>query len=216
MINNNFHNISFGSNYRYDVTSDNLSQSAKIENQIYHKAGNKVSFFADYTPFEESVKTGVFEKVHISAPDEYDDFIESVLKQRNINFVKQTKQETLNLDNIYSRIILSDVRPNNILVSLDTKKVDELLKQEKDFYIAPNGTSGTISDRYEGVKQYLLTGRDIHATELYLRENNGQLSATIGDGRHRFAVMRDMGMPKIKISLNKESLFLAQKYGLVK
>ena len=82
-------------------------------------------------------------------------------------------------------------------------------------YISPNGESGSISDRYERFQDYLKTGEDIEATEIVLHEKNGELYMGVTDGRHRFSVMRDMGMEKIKFAMDGESLDFAIKYGLV-
>ena len=220
LINSNFtNNTSFGSIYKYNVTKDNESEalSALTEFQTKEmKDNNGFKVYSDYLPFSEISKTGIFEKVHLSVDDKYDSFIETLLLQNNINYTKQTHEDAILHDNIYDRIVLSDSAKvyGKKLVGLNTAKIEELFKKDMA-YISPNGEKGSISNRYEGVKEYLLTGRNINATEAVLTEDNGELKFTVLDGRHRFSVMRDMGMHKVKMALSEDSAKLAEKYGLI-
>ncbi len=216
---NNINNTSFGSIYKYDVTGKNQDEAGFVSSELWEKANedyNGVQIFNDFPSFSEIQRTGVFEKVHVSADDKYDNFIESLLIQNNINFTKVTHEEALDHDNIYNRLTLSEHAQmyGKELVSLDTAKIDELFARD-EAYISPNGESGTISDRYQGVIDYLQTGRNINATEAVIHEQNGKLQFTVLDGRHRFAVMRDMGMQKVKIALDKDSYLIAKQNGLI-
>ena len=66
-------------------------------------------------------------------------------------------------------------------------------------------------------KKFLKTNQNIHSSIIYLRrEQNGEISTHIYDGNHRFAVMRDIGMTTIPVTIDKESLELAKEIGLVK
>ena len=93
-------------------------------------------------------------------------------------------------------------------------KLTELFKKDGISYIEPKGGNG-IGNRYSRVIEYLKTGQPIDATLVYLNKRYDGLSASIGDGRHRFAVLRDMGMKKIPVALHNESIELAREYGLI-
>ena len=208
-------NISFGSNYKFNIANDNsknAESAANILSQLELK-NPEILFFSDFMPFNEISKTGIFEKIHISAPDTFDEYIESVLNQRGVKFEKHTKEEDLDPKNIYKRIVLPKKRPNQRLVSLDVKKVDDLFK-ENDLYIFEEKNQSKDKS-FQNVRNYLATGRDIDATEIVLSEKNDKLFLSILDGRHRFCVMRDLGMDKIKFALSEDSCELAYKYGLI-
>ena len=210
--------INFKSNYQFNITVDNFPSAINTLGDLEAPMLSDSAYFVfdDYTSYQKQRETGIIQEITISADDKYDEFIESKLKQANINFVKQSKKDSLNPDNIYNRLILSENNPSDTLISLDTKKVDELFKKDEGFYISKNAESGAISRRYEDVKKFLETGKEIHASKVYLREENDELFLYFQDGRHRYAVMRDMGMDKIKFSLDEDSLKLAYKYGLVR
>jgi hypothetical protein len=52
----------------------------------------------------------------------------------------------------------------------------------------------------------------MRASEAYVRPNG---SVVFGDGRHRFAYLRDIGLKKIPMSLDKESVRNAKKHGYI-
>ena len=61
------------------------------------------------------------------------------------------------------------------------------------------------------------TNQEIRSTIVYLtRESSGEISTHIYDGNHRFAVMRDMGMTTVPVTIDEKSLELAKEIGLVK
>lgn len=209
----------FGSIYKYNITKNNLNQGMDATGELSElelKDNGKNIIYENYVPYKEACKTGIYQNVHICAEDKHDTYIESILKQYNINFIKQSKEDALKPENIYNRTVLPKNLDNEVLTSLDTKKIDELFKKTPSLYISKNGISGTINNRYQEFQDYLKTGMDIEATHIVLNEANGKLNFSIVDGRHRFAVMRDMGMDKIKFALDENSLKLAEKYGLIK
>lgn len=205
--------VSFGSNYKFNV-GYNFPYEVMDKLACQHRKGVVIS--EEFTPFSESVKTGVFAKVSVSSPDSLDDKIEALLLSKGIDFHKQTFAEALDLENIKNRIQLSknDKEFGYNLVEFDTDVLDELFKEDGVSYIEPHGKNG-LGTRYRGVGEYLKTGRNIDATRVHFRETDGSLSALIEDGRHRFAYMRDLGMKTIPVSIDENSYEIAQKYGLI-
>ncbi len=206
-------NVSFGSNYRLDA-GKNFPDDIIDKLYKYERKGAEIT--TEFVPFKEAMQTGIYERINVSAPDKYDGEIETLLLSKGIDFHKQTKKEALDLENIKSRIQLSRLSEMQgcHLVEIDTQKLDELFKKDGMSYIEPNGKNG-IGNRYQNVGEYLKTGQNIDATQVVLNEYDGDLTASILDGRHRFAYLRDLGMEKIPVAIDKDSFKTAQKYGLI-
>jgi len=204
--------VSFGSNYKFDITR-NYPKEAMDELAEYEDKGARI--IGQFPSLLESAKTGVYEHVLVSSPDKYDYDIETILKSRGIDFHKQTKQEAMELKNIKNRIVLGKYDDNKFLVEVNTAKFNELFKQDGISYIEPYGTNG-LDSRYEDVGKYLETGLDIDAVKVCITEmKEGQIRASVIDGRHRFAYLRDLGLETMPVCLDKNSLKIAKKYGLV-
>jgi len=100
------------------------------------------------------------------------------------------------------------------LVNIDVKKFDNLWKQDKDFYIGPNGTGAAITkpiNRYERFKTFLKDGEPIEAPVAAIN----LYGVGFVNGRHRFAVLRDMGVKTIPLTLNDKSIKNAREMGLL-
>ena len=204
---------SFGSLYKYNITGSNSSKVSHFEDKIYRE----LNYESDkiYTAFSEISKTGIYAKANLYVDDKYDDFTESFLKQQNIQYTKVTKDEALNHKNINNRIVIpSEYKYGHELFGINVKKLDKLLQKDESYYIAPQGKTGAISDRYNKAVDYISTGKDINASILVLREDKNGIRASITDGRHRYAVMRDLGMKTINFAMDSNSVKLAQKYKL--
>ena len=212
--------INFGSIYKFNVTKDNLSNAMHAQEKLADieiRDFQNYKAYTDFMPYNEMVQNGIFQRIHIAAADKYDKFIESALKRCKVDYSKQSFSDALNPQKIYNRIVLSEYASaaGKKLVSLDTAKVEKLFQEDKGFYITPNGSEGAISNRYQGVQDYIKTGRNVNASEIHLSEEYNRPKLRFIDGRHRFAVMRDMGMKKIKFAMDSDSLAVAKKYNLI-
>lgn len=147
----------------------------------------------------------------IQTPDEKDDAAFKFLNKLKVPFTSLYKQDTLDSDNISSRIVLSkyDNTDNTILQKVRTSVLDEKFKEDKELYVAPNGINGTKT-KYDRFKSYLETGEPILAPKIYFY---GQ-KVRFYDGRHRFAVLRDLGMTKIPVAMEKKDIPIAKEIGL--
>ena len=206
-------NISFGSNYSVDIKKNFPFQ---VIGEIELKDLKNIDVKTDFTSFEEIQKTGIYGHIQIAAIDHYDGDIEKILTAYGIPFKKESISNALNLENIVKRINLYklDQMQNCKLVRINTKKLDELFKKDKLAYIEPEGKNG-IRNRYKLFGEYLKTGRNINATRVVLSEHCDGLQATVVDGRHRFAYMRDIGIEAMPIALDEDSIKLAEKYNLI-
>ena len=104
-------------------------------------------------------------------------------------------------------------------VEVNVKDFDKLFKNDTaDTYIGKGGEGG-IANRYEAFKEYLGTNLPIAASEAFLKiGRDGKLaSAGFENGRHRYAVLRDLGLRSIKmhISGDAKALKKAEDEGLI-
>ena len=205
--------LAFGSNYKFTINKNNYAgaSAAIVTLALPQSCNNDYAVYTKYPSAEQKIKNGVYEIVYIIAGDRYDHFIEANLRARNIKFTKTTKTEALNPNNINNRTVLPDYCRNQALVNLDTKKIDKIFEQNEDYI--PKGTKDSY---YTDFQEYLTTARDIEAVQMRLTENRGKLNLEFLNGDYKYAVMRDMKMPTIRVALDKDSQKLAQKYGLIK
>jgi hypothetical protein len=105
-----------------------------------------------------------------------------------------------------------DVRRRMKLVWLDPEAMDKAWRREKDFHVGPGGSGAAIGNRYERFKEYIAGGEPIYAATASVRPD-GKIGFT--DGRHRTAVLRDMGAPAIPVSMDAASVRLARKFGML-
>lgn len=78
-------------------------------------------------------------------------------------------------------------------VWVDVRKLDASLQLENGHYVGLFGLGG-IAGKYEGVEQFLASGKaGLGMTTVCLRTRGDLRFVGIYDGRHRFAWMRDHG-----------------------
>jgi len=94
-------------------------------------------------------------------------------------------------------------RPSHRLVTVDVAKVDRAWKSTGEHYIGLNGHGATI-DRLERFASWLSEnpGKAIEASVVYLTDERNWV--WFHDGRHRFAVLRDLGYRTIKVAVRRE------------
>ena len=121
-------------------------------------------------------------------------------------------------------------------VEVNVKDFDKLFKKNTGLYIGKGGEGGVAfpeksverktkkrgfafpANRYEAFKEYLETDLPIGASEARIKSNSkGELSVQFINGRHRYAVLRDLGLRSIKmhISADAEALKKAEDVGLI-
>lgn len=202
--------IAFKSNYKMSLNTD--SNNAVMPLRGYWNRGVEI-----YQHYDSKITSpDYFGQMIIDADDKYDEKIEALLKANGIKFTKKSHSDLMDTDDIFSRIKLSDSDKlyDRELVVLDAEKVEELFKNDGSYYIKPGAPNG-IDRRYDGVIEYLKTGQDIDASTIHIRDDNGKPALGFIDGRHRFCVYRDMGMPRIPFAMDSESVSVAKKFGLL-
>lgn len=148
-----------------------------------------------------------------SMPDKKDYLIETYLKNLGINYRKLTNEELFSEKSIKARMEVPGHRKNtHKIVNVKPKAFEELFKENKEYL---GEYPMDQPERYDRFKDYLKTYQPITASEVYLREENGNLSVSFQDGRHRYCVFRDMKFSSIPLAMNQESIELARKYNLL-
>jgi hypothetical protein len=109
---------------------------------------------------------------------------------------------------------------NYVLAEVDVARFDQAFQDDGPYqYITPGGGGASIKGRYEKFQTHLATGDPIYASLVYLQAEGPKgretLKACFTNGRHRYAVMRDMGMKKMPIAIHKDCLDLLKPYGLI-
>lgn len=94
-------------------------------------------------------------------------------------------------------------RDKQVLFIADVAKVDAAWKKDTGFHIGPGGDNG-IKGRYERFQQWLVDNPSvaIECPEIGYNEEIGRISFT--NGRHRFAVLRDMGVKHVGVAVTKK------------
>lgn len=93
-------------------------------------------------------------------------------------------------------------RGGDITVQIDVAKLDAAWSKS-DQYIGPGGTGATIGQRYGQFKQWHAQGEAIEQPEVSLNHYDPTI-VQFGNGRHRFAVLRDSGLKTMPVSVLKE------------
>ena len=95
-------------------------------------------------------------------------------------------------------------------MTVDIQKVNDSWAKDKDMYIGPGGTGNAIRNRYERFIGFLHGGEPIEMPQISWGEWSKNIQFT--NGRHRFSVLRDMGLKKIPAMIPKKQEKLFKQY----
>lgn len=100
--------------------------------------------------------------------------------------------------------------PDTVLVEVSIPKIDKVWRLNKDYYIQKNPTHNY---KYERFKEFLDTNpKFLYAPSIYITKEG---EVEFDNGRHRYAVLRDLKYKTIFVSMSKESLKHAKQYKLI-
>jgi hypothetical protein len=102
-----------------------------------------------------------------------------------------------------------DKKSGGELVNVNPSAFDEAYSKTGWQYVGEKGKDG-ISGRYEKFENFLKDAKSIEASNVSVNKDGG---IVFGDGRHRYAVLRDMGLDELPIVMDKESIKNAKKFG---
>jgi hypothetical protein len=95
---------------------------------------------------------------------------------------------------------------------VNVDKFDQGFKRNSGQYIGQGGTGNTISDRYKRIGEFLKDAPSMQVSDAHINEHG---LVDFGNGRHRYAYLRDQGLKTIPVSLSKESIRNAKKHGYI-
>jgi hypothetical protein len=102
-----------------------------------------------------------------------------------------------------------DKKSGGELVNVNPTAFDEAFSKTSWQYVGEKGKEG-ISGRYEKFENFLKDAKSIEASNVSVSKDG---AVVFGDGRHRYAVLRDMGLDELPIVMDKESIKNAKKFG---
>lgn len=156
-------------------------------------------------------------ETYISVPDSNDAKMSKLLSKLDIPHYYFNPAQRLDKNEIYQRITVDELEKIFGIekVVVDVEKLDNILKQDSSFYVGYKGVGGS-KEKYENFREFLHTKNSIEPPIISLtKSNSGKVITVIEDGRHRFAVLRDMGFKKLPVRMNKESAALAKQMGII-
>ena len=103
-----------------------------------------------------------------------------------------------------------DARAGDTLVNVDPAAFDLGFARD-NAYVGPQGEGG-VEGRYSRFAEWQRTAKSIEASSVSVRDNG---LVVFGNGRHRYAFMRDQGLPQIPVSMDEDSLRNAIRFGYV-
>lgn len=102
-------------------------------------------------------------------------------------------------------------KDNYSLVMVRTDGFDQAFQRDTGFYVGPQGKDG-IEGRYERFKEFASFAPSIEASVVSVTKSG---VVRFGNGRHRYAVMRDEGNQLIPVAMSEEDRALAEKAGII-
>ncbi len=156
-------------------------------------------------------------EVHLTVPDTNDAKIKKFLDKKNIPYFYFSQYSRLDKDEIYQRLIrgYENSGYNYELTEVDTKALDNYLK-DKPGYIGYKSQGDPEKIKYDRAVRFLHTNHDIIPSKLVTgKDFKGNTFLRIDDGRHRFAVLRDIGMKKIPVMMSYDALEFAKEERII-
>jgi hypothetical protein len=107
-------------------------------------------------------------------------------------------------------------RRGDVLVSIDVAKVEASYSQDREFYVGPGGSGSAIGNRYDRFIQWLEDNPNTPIDPSLIGLGPSK-DIRFGDGRHRWAVLRDSGVKNIAVIVPDYDLGNFEKlYGAVR
>ena len=104
-----------------------------------------------------------------------------------------------------------EAREGNVMANVNPQTFDKAFKKTQWQYVGPQGEGG-IGERYKKFGEFVETAPSMNASNVSV-DKTGKV--TFGDGRHRYAYLRDQGVDSIPMSMDKESIENAKLHGLL-
>ncbi len=156
-------------------------------------------------------------EIYITVPDEMDTKTSKLLDKHLIHYYYFNALERLNTQDIYNRLKIddSDRAYGYELIEINVNMLDKVLKQQPK-YVGYKASGDGSYEKYCRFMRFLHTKHDIMPPRVSItKKTDGTPIICIDDGRHRFAVLRDIGMEKIPVMIDKKSIETGKEMGIL-
>ncbi len=236
--------ISFQGTYKvYSTKGDSVREYFYLTDECESRGIKTKIDYTDYTK-KNQPQTADGKEINatatIVAPDDFDEYIETYCTSNNIRFTRLNQKELLEPRNIADRVVKPERSDKTATIAyINTKKLDEILatqttnnfkhvehdyrqyfKKDADFslksgenIVAPtivlnSNMAGGIEGAIEYVDKYGASNLNKDSILINLNQMTDE-----PDHCNYFA-MKDLGMEKIPVCVDRNSLELGQKLGL--
>ncbi len=180
--------VSFGSTYNVFVTKSDINRNIYSHPKIAEYCrDNDIKYdfsleteekpmpeapdiYKTVPKFDESINEFIFCKYTLVAPDSKDNDIETICSNLGIKYKKHNTEELANIDNVKSRIVLSDSGfSEKYLVNIDVDRLEDVIKYQSDnnFFLCEE----SYNKFYKQDVQFMIkSGENIPAPSLYIEE----------------------------------------------
>ena len=105
-----------------------------------------------------------------------------------------------------------DKRAGRQIAHVNPEAFDKAFSKSDWQYVGPKGQGG-IEGRYQRFADFAKDAPSVHASNADVSKTG---SVVFGDGRHRYAYLRDQGVQSIPMSMDKQSIEHARKHGYLR
>jgi len=108
-------------------------------------------------------------------------------------------------------VTMHPLEKGNQLVEVNTDVFDKAFSKTTWQYVGEGGEGG-IEGRYKKFAEFIKDAKSIEAPNVSVDKNG---AIVFGDGRHRYAYLRDSGVKNIPLSMDAKSIKNAEKFGYI-
>ena len=107
---------------------------------------------------------------------------------------------------------MESMKHDDIVVEVDVKEINELWKQDPFWIDVGAIEGGGVREKYEKVGRWIRENNRVEMCEVGYRDG----VFGVHQGRYRFAWLRDHGVARIKVCVDKESINRLKQLRIVK
>jgi hypothetical protein len=173
----------------------------------------QASKMLDIGASETAIEKGLMQNNPASSMtvDSYMQQAKKLKQQKEALPVEKTRLPSLQIEDKVLPVTMHKLeeKAGNQIVNISPETFDKAFSKTDWQYVGKGGEGG-IEGRYKGFENWLKDAKSMTASNVSVNKDGG---IVFGDGRHRYAVLRDMGLDKLPISMDKESIENAKKFG---
>jgi hypothetical protein len=138
-----------------------------------------------------------------------------ILFYKNNMIRADTLDNNKNINNILERLVNYRRRwVDDIVVWGDIDKIDNLWKDDVNYYISPNFEEIKTKEKYLNSRKDLFDMKVNEPPRITIKFTDKPIIG-FTDGRHRFSNLRDMGVKKMPILIKEDKFDLFKRFDLI-